>query len=59
MESGQAEVAKESPWSSAKLLGKKAWGDRQRFGTIKPFAGSNPGNNERDLERRSEYIGYL
>jgi len=59
VEAGQAEVLKEFPRSFAKFLANESRRDGHRFGTVKPFASSNPRNNQRELERRSEYIGYL
>ena len=59
VEAGQAEVLKEFPRSLAKFLANESRRDGHRFGTVKPFASSNPRNNQRELERRSEYIGYL
>jgi len=59
MKSGQAEVLEKLSRSVVELhhdLGRR---NRHWFGTIEPFAASNPWDDQRELERRSQHIGNL
>jgi len=59
VKTGEAEVSEELPGAGGKFRDDLSRRDGNRICSVEPFAGANPRDDECELERRTDQIGYL
>ena len=59
VKTGEAEVPEELPGAGGKFRDDLSRRDGNRICSVEPFAGANPRDDQRELERRSQHIGNL